>query len=946
LLLVLLAIIPALGLILYTASEQRRLAAAKVQEEALRLARLASGDQGRLIDGARQLLIGLAQLREVRHRDSRACSALFADLLKQYPVYANLGAIEPDGNTFCSALPLSGRINVADRAYFRRAVETRDFAIGDYQIGRVTGKATVNVGYPVLDASSQVQAVVFAALDLAWLNQLAAKAQLPEGVALIAIEQSGTILAHHPDPEKWVGKSIPEAPIVKTLLAEREGVAEALGPDGIPRLLGFTPLLGRREASDLYVSISIPKAVAFAEVDRMLARNLAGLGIVGLLALVAAWVGGDLFILRRVNALVGATKRLAAGDLSTRTGLPYREGELSQLARGFDEMAESLQRLTIEQAESATQQAKRWEALYRLGQLLSRSLELNDVYPAFAEAVKANLPYDRIGVVVPEGEQLRMTLSVAEPPLASNQGAVWPQTEGTAVAWVLAHKTARVVRDLAREQTFSDDAYIAREGVRATLMLPLLVGGEAVAVFFVDSRTPGAYTERDLELVRPLAEQLAFALQNARLFQELQGRTNELARSVEELKALGEVGQAVSSTLDLQTVLTSIVSHAVQLAVADGGTIYEYDEQAEKFLLRTTHGMEQELIEALRTNPIRLGEGAVGRAAVMREAVEIPDILEAGAYTDRLRDIVARSGFRALLAVPLLREDRILGGLVVRRKSPGKFPPEVVDLLKTFATQSVLAIQNARLFREIEEKGRQLETASKHKSEFLANMSHELRTPLNAILGYTELILDNIYGEVPGKIRDVLQRLEKSGRHLLGLINDVLDLSKIEAGQLTLSLTDYSMKEVVQTVITTVESLAAEKKLALKVMLPPDLPLGRGDERRLTQVLLNLVGNAIKFTAVGEVRVEVTASDGAFLVSVADTGPGIAPADQQKIFEEFQQVDSSSTRQKGGTGLGLAIAKKIIELHAGHIGVESSLGKGSTFWFSLPIRVERRPEAT
>ncbi|MCI0658961.1 MAG: GAF domain-containing protein, partial [Acidobacteria bacterium] len=434
-------------------------------------------------------------------------------------------------------------------------------------------------------------------------------------------------------------------------------------------------------------------------------------------------------------------------------------------------MAESLQRLTTEQArlyESATQQAKRWEALFRLGHLLSRSLELEEVYPAFAEAVKAHLHYDRIGVVVPEGKQLVMVLSVAEPPLPSWQGASWPQTEGTAVGWVLDHKTARLVRDLRTEQTFSDDGFIAREGVRATLMLPLLSGGEPVGVFFLDSRTPGAYTERDVELLEPVAQQLALALQNTRLFQELQARTRELARSVEELKALGEVGQAVSASLDLQTVLASIVSHAVQLSGTDGGTIYEYDGQSEEFLLRATLGMEQELINALRTNPIRLGEGAVGRAAVMREAVQIQDILEAGAYTDRLRHVMARAGFRALLAVPLLREDRILGGLVVRRKSPGKFPPEVVDLLKTFATQSVLAIQNAQLFREIEEKGRQLESASKHKSQFLANMSHELRTPLNAILGYTELILDNIYGEVPGKIRDILERLGKSGRYLLG----------------------------------------------------------------------------------------------------------------------------------------------------------------------------------
>src|SRR5713101_235494 len=239
----------------------------------------------------------------------------------------------------------------------------------------------------------------------------------------------------------------------------------------------------------------------------------------------------------------------------------------------------------------------------------------------------------------------------------------------------------------------------------------------------------------------------------------------------------------------------------------------------------------------------------------------------------------------------------------------------------------------------------QLERASKAKSDFLASMSHELRTPLNAILGYTELILDEIYGEVPEQLREVLERVQQGGRHLLDLINDVLDISKMEAGQLTLSLNEYSMAEVVYTVSTALESLATEKGLALKVDLAPELPQGKGDERRLVQVLLNLVGNAIKFTNAGEVQIQVTATDGAFTVAVVDTGPGIAEADQQKIFEEFQQADSSSTRPKGGTGLGLSIVKRIVEMHGGRVWVESSLGKGSTFWFTLPVRVEQPKEA-
>jgi signal transduction histidine kinase len=280
--------------------------------------------------------------------------------------------------------------------------------------------------------------------------------------------------------------------------------------------------------------------------------------------------------------------------------------------------------------------------------------------------------------------------------------------------------------------------------------------------------------------------------------------------------------------------------------------------------------------------------------------------------------------------------------LIVRRREPGWLPKATVDLVKTFAAQSVLAIQNARLFSELDEKSRQLEIESKHKSQFLANMSHELRTPLNAILGYTELILDHIYGEAPDRMRQVLGRVQTNGRHLLGLINDVLDLAKIEAGQFTLALVNYSMKEVVDSVVNTVEPLAAEKKLAFRADIAPHLPTGYGDDRRIQQVLLNLVGNAIKFTDAGDVAIKASAENGSFTVAVCDSGPGIKVADQARIFDEFQQADGSSTKQKPGTGLGLSIAKRIIEMHKGRIWVESAPGHGSTFFFTLPVTVEQQ----
>jgi signal transduction histidine kinase len=260
--------------------------------------------------------------------------------------------------------------------------------------------------------------------------------------------------------------------------------------------------------------------------------------------------------------------------------------------------------------------------------------------------------------------------------------------------------------------------------------------------------------------------------------------------------------------------------------------------------------------------------------------------------------------------------------------------------MRSFADQSAIALENARLFSEIDQKSRELEIASQHKSQFVANMSHELRTPLAAILGYAELMQEGFYGEPSPKAMDALTRIRSNGKHLLGLINTVLDIAKIESGQFTLNMAEYDVQSIVETVRSATESLAQNKKLTLKTDVPKKLPFGLGDEQRLTQVLLNLVGNAIKFTDIGEVRVSAALANGAFTVSVADTGPGIPPDQLARVFEQFHQVDSSNTKAKGGTGLGLAISKQIVEMHGGRIWVDSTLGKGSVFHMELPTRAE------
>jgi len=405
------------------------------------------------------------------------------------------------------------------------------------------------------------------------------------------------------------------------------------------------------------------------------------------------------------------------------------------------------------------------------------------------------------------------------------------------------------------------------------------------------------------------------------------------------------VGHAVSSTLDLQTVLTTVVSRAVQLSGTIGGAIYEYDEAAQEFHLRATHRMEEELVEVLRAAPIRLGEGTTGRAGATRAPVQVTDLLDERQYVVMgVRSLLAPLGYRSVLAVPLLLEQRIMGALTVWRRETGSFAEEVVDLLQTFAAQSVLAIQNARLFREIEEKSRQLEAASRHKSEFLANMSHELRTPLNAVIGFSEVLLERMFGEVNEKQIEYLEDILSSGRHLLSLINDILDLSKIEAGRMELELGAFDFRQALENALTLVRERATRRGVGLELSVDERLGEFVGDERKIRQVLLNLLSNAVKFTPEGgRIGVAATLGDGAVQIAVSDTGIGIAPEDQEAIFEEFRQVGGDYAQKREGTGLGLTLARRFVELHGGKIWVESAVGKGSTFTFTLPVRSGPEP---
>jgi signal transduction histidine kinase len=576
--------------------------------------------------------------------------------------------------------------------------------------------------------------------------------------------------------------------------------------------------------------------------------------------------------------------------------------------------------------------------------VISRSQ--TDVQPVFDTIAKAALELCRAksaNVFTYDGELVNLASFENENPEyveVLRQFFPRPPSRDTAVLRAILTRTVVAIPDVLDDKEYQLGAHAPAGGFRSVLAVPLIREGNAIGGIAVGRTEPGPFPDVQIALLQTFADQAIIAIENVRLFKELEARTTDLTRSVGELKALGEVGQAVSSTLELETVLSTIVSRAAQLAGMDGGSIWEYDETREQFSLHATDRLPDELVEVLRATPIKKGEGALGRLAVTGEPVAIRDIVDERNYQSRVREILIRCGYRSVLAVPLLREDHLLGALAVNRRSPGEFAPEVIDLLKTFATQSALAIQNARLFREIEDKGRQLETASRHKSEFLANMSHELRTPLNAIIGFSEVLSERMFGEINDKQAEYLADILESGRHLLSLINDILDLSKIEAGRMELESTDFDLPNVIETTLILVRERAHRRGITLGHAIDADLTKIRADERKVKQVLLNLLSNALKFTPEGG-RIDVRArrQESTLEVSVADTGVGIAPEDQEAVFEEFRQVGTAAKKVEG-TGLGLAISRKFIELHGGRIWVKSQEGSGSTFAFSLPLPID------
>jgi signal transduction histidine kinase len=689
------------------------------------------------------------------------------------------------------------------------------------------------------------------------------------------------------------------------------------------------------------VFVEQPLDEAFASLNASIQRTILLL-VVGVVLSVAA----SLVLARRmvtpIQALQAGAARIGAGELDQR--IDVRTGdELEALGDQFNSMAgqlkesyAGLERKVDERTRELTESLEQQTATAEILRVISSSpTDLKPVMDAVAENAARVCGAVDATIRLIEGDTLPVAARFGQIPLGTHE--VIPLDRDSHTGRAIVERRTIHTEDVARLPE-AEYPRVSRL-VRTVLAAPLMRKGEPIGAILIRRTEADPFTDKQIDLLETFADQAVIAIENVRLFQELQTRTRDLARSVEELKALGEVGRTVSSTLDLETVLSTIVSQASQLSGTDGGAIYEYDEATEEFRLRATQNLAMDFVELLRSTRIRKGEGAVGQMAVTFEPTQIPDIELDPMYQSRIRDAALGEGYHALLAIPLLREQQIIGALIVNRKAPGEFASDVIELLRTFAAQSALAMQNARLFQELEEKSRQLEVADRHKSEFLASMSHELRTPLNAVIGFSEVLLDRMFGELNPKQDEYLQDILTSGRHLLSLINDILDLAKIEAGRMELEVTDFNLPQAIDNAITLIRERAARRAIELEVEIDPRLGEIKADERKVKQVLLNLLSNAIKFTPEGgRVSVQAGLADDFAEISVIDTGVGIAPEDHEAVFEEFRQVGSDYAKKHEGTGLGLTLSRRFVELHGGKLRVKSQLNQGATFTFTLPVK--------
>ncbi len=926
--LVLLAAVPAMGLILYTGVEQREHEAAQAQAEALRLARIASADQQRLVEVVHQLLIAFSQLPQIRGKDKAACDALLANLLKQYQHYTGFAAVRPNGDVVCSAPPLARSVNFSDREWYQRIIRTRDFVVSEYQIGRISGKATIVFGYPILDGPGQLAGIVTAGLDLTWLTQFAAQVRLPPGSSLTVIDRKGTILTRYPDPERWTGKALPEASLTNAILrTQGEGTGETAGVDGVQRLYGFTPLEGGSEGT-AYLAIGIPTEVAFAKVNRTLARNMAGLGIVALLALLAAWVGSDLFVLRQVKALVETTKRLAAGDLSARTGLSEGPGELNQLARAFDDMAE-----TLERQEAERQQA---ETMLRDAEIRYRTV--------FAESP------DGILIIDPE------TMLPIDFNNAACRQLGYSRQEYAALrvsdyeAIERPEETRGRIEKIRRE---GREDFETKHRTRTGEIRDVLVTAQAL-------ETNG----------RPVLHCI---------FRDITERKQaevRLQQQFSRLHLLNHITRAIGERLDVQSIVRIAIGFLEEHLPADYGCAFQYDLQAAGLSVLMSSTRSQVTVQWLG-----LQEGAVVPIAgtgleeiVGGGSVYIPDTAEA---TTPLLHAFAEAGLRSFAAVPLVAESAAAGVVAMARREPNSFTSVECEFLRMLGEQLGLAVHQAQLYTQLQQAYTDLRQTQqvilqqerlRALGQMASGIAHDINNAISPAALYLETLLEDEATLTP-PVQARLTTIQRALEDVAQTVERLRDFYRPRQPQEALIPVDLNalVRQVVDLTRPRWRDQPQERGVVIAVQpdLPPDLPLVPGLVSELRDALTNLVFNAVDAMPHGgtltlRVRAEgaeAQRSRGAeeqggggepedaarapvppspaapprIVVEVADTGLGMDEATRLRCLEPF-----FTTKGERGTGLGLAMVYGTLQRHGGEIEIGSAPGEGTTVRLLLP----------
>ena len=780
--------------------------------------------------------------------------------------------------------------------------------------------------------------VTVAEVNLKFIWDVVSRIKIGEKGKAYVVDGNGFLVAD-PDIGLVLRKTnLSELAHVKAALAGQNGEESTL----VSADLAGTPVLASvAPIESLHWNVFVEQPVT--EVYKRLNASIVRTGLLLLAGLVISALGALALargMVRPIHTLEEGAQRIGAGDLDQRIEV-HTGDELEALANRFNRMSGQLresyaglerkvEQRTSELKNSLDQQT----AISEILRVISSSpTDVQPVLDAVAEraAYLCDSPFARVLLV--DGEVLRAMATYSrenDPQMNFSQPVPLKRSAITSRA-VLDRETIHHADVLPLLDSEYPDARenVLKGRIRAVLAVPLVREGTAYGGVFIFRREPGLFSPNQVALLQTFARQAAIAIDNVRLF-------NETRDALEQQTATSEMLGAISrTTFELDPVLKALIENATRLCKADNGFVYIRD--GDVYRVTANYGVASEHLDFMRAHPVKAGMGTlVARTVLTRQIVHIDDARADPEY--HWSEALDLLGFRTMLGVPMLREGEPIGVVGMWRDQVRPFTPRETQLVTTFADQAVIAIENVRLFREIQEKSRQLEIANKHKSEFLANMSHELRTPLNAIIGFSEVLLERLFGDLNAKQDDYLKDIHSSGRHLLSLINDILDLSKIEAGRMELDASSFDLASALSNAMTLVRERAQRHGIALELQADPQLGEITADERKFKQIVVNLLSNAVKFTPDGG-RIDVSArrEEDKVVIAVRDTGIGIALQDQAAVFEEFRQVGRDYTNKQEGTGLGLALSRKFVELHGGRIWLESEPGRGSTFTFIIPM---------